>query len=155
MGYKYTKHNGKKIYVPIVVKNKECLVYYIKGTINTLDMVQATMSVLTDMDVDFHDVCDAENLGISSQQFNDILDIDVSESKMTDGALKRYYEKKLASDIDKYDHSDNLVSGDAVLSVSCPGCGFGHYSWKDFESIPQDNFNCVECGRPLIEYIGD
>lgn len=151
MIYKPPIHNGKQIWVPIVVKSKDFLVGYVSGMSLIEDMlVDALQSNNIEIDLKGIDLC------INSSRFNDILENDQREANCTEDELKKYYTKMVQNKINKVEshHPDNQhVFDSCFLEVECP-CGLGIYSFKTQYEVPKENFNCQICGRTIIQYTG-
>lgn len=143
-------NDGNPYYVPVVAKNRDFLVGYIKG----LDLGR---EILIDV---MESVGVKVNLGkldvvLDSNRFNDILKNGKHESEMTVDDMKEYIfdifnevSSKLDSDSSEIGAFDN-----DLLHVEC-SCGYGFYSWVNYEDIPEETFHCGECGKVLIHYTG-
>lgn len=141
--------NGKPYYVPVVVKNKDSLVGYIKG----LDYGREVIT----------DVMDSMGIAVTlprldvmldSNRYNDILKNGKHESEMSESDMKEYLLDLLEEISAKLDSgSEQGVFDEDILHIECL-CGLGIYSWNDYNLIPEKTFKCTECGKVLIHYTG-
>jgi len=143
--------DGQPYYIPIVVKNKDYLIGYIKGIEDSKDIMNDLLSYMNiNADVDNMDVM------LDSTRFNDILENGKRESEMSDEELRDYFYD-LIDEISRKNTDDNIennIDDDYIFHVEC-SCNLGYYAWKDYDSIPDENFKCVNCGKVLIHYTGN
>lgn len=151
MIYKCPVINGKPYWVPIVVKNRDFLIGYIRGGIDREFLFKDVMKS--------HGI-DVENAGedvfLDSSRFNDVLENGKRESELSDAELNAYYEEMVKEKIQKMEdhHPDNEhVFDDCFLTIECQ-CGLGYYSFKEENDIPKEKFVCAQCQRILIDYTG-
>jgi hypothetical protein len=148
MIYKATIDN-KPYWVPIVVKNRDFLVGYIKGFNLIKEMVEESAKKL-DMDLDFGEV----DLCLDSSRFNDVIGDGRHERDLSENELNEYYKSEIERKISKMSikHPENQKNVfDDVLTVEC-NCGLGIYSYKHYNDIPDKPVNCQICGKKIIDY---
>jgi len=141
--------DGNEYYVPVVIKNRDTLVGYINGQEEfkqSMEMAFEFMGTNISLGEKYFDY------GLDSSRFNDIMPDGRRESDLSDDEFADYLQSMenehvavMESAPSKYDYS--------LLKVECT-CGFGFYSWEDFDSIPTETFKCHECGKVLIHYTG-
>jgi hypothetical protein len=156
MHYQPPVMNNKPVYVPIVIKNRDYLLGYIKGREISkfiTDIVSTSLNTYIKIDTNLIDNC------LDSTRFNDILDNDkkrseCSEDEIHDLLLNKFKERIEKDLCQETKHADNVddVLDDYVLILECPSCGLGFYYFKKNDDIPHENFACKECGRVLIHY---
>ena len=149
MKYKPVKDvNGIPYYVPIVVKNKDYLIGYIRGLETGKDIMSDVLSYMN-IDTDFGSM----DVVLDSSRFNDILENGKRESNMSDDELRDYFYELIEEITDKTndDNSENNIVDDSVFHVECT-CNIGYYAWNDYDTIPDETFKCVNCGKTLIHY---
>jgi ferredoxin-like protein FixX len=153
MKYPAPIFENKPQFVPVVAKNVDELIGFLRGVNSYLEVVSETLESVG-LDNLHIEVDDADFLDLSSQNFNDVLEDGRRESELSDRELKKYGEKIFADAINNLEgRVADDVKHDRVLAVSCQ-CNFGHYEWKSYKELPKDSFKCVECGRTLIHYTG-
>ena len=142
--------DGNPYYVPIVAKNRDFLMGYIRGLDMSKDMIKDVLAAIK-INVDLGPI----DVLLDSTRFNDILANGKYESEMTINEKKEYIFNIVEEVTTKltYDNSENNISDDDALKVEC-SCGLGFYSWKDPVDIPKTNFCCHNCGKILIHYTG-
>lgn len=143
--------DGKELWVPVVAKNRDWLIGYIKGVHFTQDMLASIFEEL-EIDVDI----DMSGLGMDSTRFNDILPNDRRMSKLSKKEVEKFFNDLNTHLENKAEISDNpddvdVELEDKFLVIECP-CDMGFYNFLTEADIPHDNFNCQICGRPLIQY---
>jgi len=140
--------HGNPYYVPIVAKNKDFLIGYLKGLETAKDIIEEVMESI-DIKVDLGPV----EIVLDSTRFNDLLENGKRESEMTDDELKSYFYDIMEEISTKLTetNSENGVFDNTVLKVEC-SCGFEFKSWEDLEDVPETNFLCRNCGKILIHY---
>lgn len=153
MIYNPPKVDGKEVWVPIVAKNKDWLVGYIRGI---HFMQDCTDGLMEELDVDMH--FEMFGVGLDSSRFNDILPNDKRMSKLTKKEAKKFFsdiEKHLEAKEEILDNPDDedVELEDTFLVIDCP-CDMGFYSFRDEKDVPPVDVNCQICGRPLIHYTG-
>ena len=136
-------HEGKEQFVPVVCKNVDQLIGFLRGSASMGDSIMPHASM-----------CISELLDISSSRFNDIMDDGRRESSLSIQELQEY----LVSIVERCDvlvdsYETDKFENDDVLRVSC-GCGLGYYSWADYKSLPSETTKCDVCGRVIIHYTG-
>jgi hypothetical protein len=151
--YKPPVINKKKCYVPIVCKNKDFLVGYIKGVYLMTDVFE---SIFQNMGLNLKiGSINSTNLCLDSTRYNDILHNDVRESDLTDEEVKEYFDYivEQKKEIFEAQHPDTNadILRDNFLNLECT-CGLGFYFFKKPEDVPDNNFKCKECDRTLIDY---
>lgn len=135
--------SGKKYFVPCVAKNKDALIYYVRGVnhcaISILKQMPDSATLRTDLE-------------LNSLRFNDILPDGKKIHELTKkdyDEMEKEIQEKLA---DK--HPDNNVKVEEhFLAISCPNCG-NNYVFNDPDEIPEETFFCGLCERVLIDYTG-
>jgi len=148
MKYKAPTINGKKYWVPVVVKNKDHLVGYLEGMKIMEDMI---LDALYQNGIDVN--IDSMELFLDSLRFNDILQDGRRESELKPDEKKQMLVDLVDNKLKKINdpHVENNIDDDSVLSIECL-CNLGYYSWNNVYDIPNDKFYCVHCGRLLIDY---
>ncbi len=151
MLYKAPKIDNIPQWVPIVVKNKDFLIGYIRGK-NLIEDLLTDVLEKNNIVVDFHGI----DLCLDSSRFNDILENGKRESELSKKELNQYISDMVKNKIDliKHDHPENKnVFGEYFLRIDCV-CELGTYIYKEEENIPSNNLVCELCGRTLIDYTG-
>lgn len=151
MIYKAPTIDNKVYWVPIVAKNRDYLMGYIKGCQNVEDII---LDSLNNAGMDLKglhiDLC------LDSSRFNDVLENGLRESDLSREEINRYYEKlikqKFERVTEKHPENEAGILDAYFLTVECP-CGLGIYSFQRNE-IPDKQFKCAECGRIIIDYTG-
>ena len=142
--------DGNPYYVPVVAKNKDFLMGYLRGLDTAKDMIKDVLaSININVDLGSIDVL------LDSTRFNDILENGKYESEMTEAERKSYIFDIVEEVTTKltYDNPENNVFDNAPLKLEC-SCGLGFYSWDVVEDIPKTSFSCHNCGKILIHYTG-
>ena len=154
MIYEPPVYEGKQQYVPVVSKNVDHLVGYLKGTNSYLSVMSESLASLGLDDINF-DVNNAEFLDLSSGNYNDIMEDGRRESQLSKKEKDEYLEQIIdkASDLVAAKYADKSKDDSDVLQISCQ-CDMGHYFWKNYSDIPKQTFKCDICGRVLIHYTG-
>jgi len=143
---------GNEYYVPVVCKNKDFLIGYIRGLDMAKEMINDSLTSV-DINIDLGPM----DVILDSTRFNDILINGKHESDMTDEELKQYITDIVEEVTDKFDTDNienNVYDDDEILNLEC-SCGLGFYSWQEYEKIPKESFKCDNCGKILIHYTGD
>lgn len=143
--------NGTPYYVPIVAKNRDTLIGYIRGIADGKDiMTDVLESIDIKLDLGPMDVV------LDSTRFNDLLQNGKYESDMKDEELQSYIYDIVGELTDKMtdDNSENNIKSENVLAIECV-CDLGYYAWDSLDKIPHETFKCGECGKVLIHYSGD
>jgi len=142
--------DNKPYWVPIVVKNKDFLVGYIKGFNLIKEIIEDSARKL-DMNLNFGDI----ELCLDSSRFNDITEDGRYERDLSRNELEEYYKSAIQKKINRIsiEHPENggNVFNDNVLTVEC-NCGLGIYSYKHYDDIPDKPVNCQVCGKKIIDY---
>lgn len=151
MKYVSPLFEGKEQFVPIVAKNVDELVGFLRGSASFLEIMEETLTSIGLPKCDLG-VNDAELMDLSSSNYNDVLEDGRRESLLSKKERKEYAEGLLETAIDMVDVKmiDN-PNTDNVLNISCL-CNFGFYSWKEYKDLPKDSVVCADCGRTLIHY---
>lgn len=142
--------NNKPYWVPIVVKNRDYLIGYLKGVLLLEDILSDSLKMLgLKLNLDIID------LFLDSSRFNDIIEDDRRESEMSTDEKKKFLINLINEKIHKLNnpHVENQIHYGDILNVDCK-CGLGFYSWKKEKDIPKKDFKCSVCGRLLIQYTG-
>lgn len=149
MKYRTPKVNGKKYWVPVVVKNKDYLAGYLEGMSLMGDMIIDSLQK-NGIEINTNEI----ELFLDSSRFNDILKDGRRESELSDTEKKKMLyeiiEEKMTR-VKEHHVENNIENDDSVLSIECL-CGYGFYSWETVYDIPDKKFDCVHCGRRLIDY---
>ena len=139
--------NGKAYWIPVVIKNKDYLMGYIKG-------VECVEGLLSDslksmgVDIDFN----VADMFLDSSRFNDVLEDGRRESEISDDERKEFLINLVKEKLDRTasGHVENDIKYTDPLAVDCT-CGLGFYSWK-WDEIPSETFKCEICNKILIDY---
>lgn len=147
---KYIPHtlNNKPYWVPIVVKNRDYLIGYLKGIKLIENILSDSLKVVgLNLNLDIID------LFLDSSRFNDILEDGRRESELNENEKKAILIDIIKNKTHKLNnfHVENETEYDDLLNIDCK-CGLGYYSWKEEFDIPIENFKCSICGKLLIEY---
>jgi len=139
---------GNPYYVPVVAKNQDFLMGYLRGLDTANDMI---MDVLTSIDINV-DLGKIDIL-LDSTRFNDLLENGKYESEMSDDEKKSYIFDIVEEVTYKLseENSENNLFNNTPLKLECT-CGLGFYSWANIDEIPETNFKCHNCGKILIHY---
>lgn len=153
MKYVSPLFGGKEHYVPVVAKNVDELVGFLRGSASFLDVMEETLKTIGLPECDLG-VNDAELMDLSSSNYNDMIEDGRRESLLNKQERMEYGDRLLEMAINIVDVKmvDN-PNTDNVLNISCL-CNFGFYSWKTYKDLPTDSFICADCGRTLIHYTG-
>ena len=140
--------SGNLYYVPVVAKNKDYLIGFIKG-IQTFKHTLADALETLNMDVDLgpYDII------LDSGRFNDVLENGKRESEMSEDEFVKYVSSlvdEISAKIDSGDVENNITDG-SILKVECV-CGLGFYAWDSTDDIPDERFICSNCGKVVIDY---
>ena len=143
VSFKYVNplHKGKPQFVPVVAKNRDELVGLINGYSSVIEISGQVIlfKILSDL--------------TGSHRYSAVLHEDFEVSKHTLNELVAYVQDRVTRTLDLLDkESDYSIYDDYLLPVSCT-CG-SFYGFKDFTDIPEEDFDCVDCGRAVIQYIG-
>ncbi len=144
-------YNGKPYFIPIVVKNKDFLV----GHLNGVSLIEYTLlDALKNMNVNLD--LKSLDLFLDSSRFNDVMEDGRREHELSDEEKKKNFMEIFSDKIDKINnvHEDENTEYNDILRLECQ-CGYGYYSWDNYEKIPTEQFKCSECGRVLIDYTGN
>jgi hypothetical protein len=154
MIYEPPIYEGKQQYVPIVSKNVDQLIGFLRGVNSYLDVVTESLEMVGLEDVEF-DVTNADFLDLSSLNFNDIMEDGRRESTLSKKDKEEYFYNLMENAkqlvMVKYEKTDAKYTD--ILRLSCR-CELGHYFWHKYSDIPTDTFKCEICGRVLIHYTG-
>lgn len=139
--------NGKSYWVPVVIKNRDYLMGYIKGVGVVEDLLKESLESMG-VHIDFNVV----DMFLDSSRFNDVLEDGRRESEISDDDKREFLINVIKDKLDRTTtkHVENDVGYTDPLSVECT-CGLGFYSWK-WNSIPDETFKCGICGKILIDY---
>lgn len=150
MYYNPPEENGNPYYVPIVAKNKDLLIGYLRG-INDGKILITEALESVNIDIDFGPV----DVILDSTRFNDILEDGRRESELSRDELAKYINDTVEILTNKMlgDNSENNIKRENVLDVEC-SCGLGYYAWRTYDDIPEESFKCTNCGKVLIDYCG-
>jgi mRNA-degrading endonuclease HigB of HigAB toxin-antitoxin module len=134
-----------KYFVPVVCKNKEWLIGYLKGIENCMSQVETESGYIK------------IRLGLDSFRFIDLIDVEGKSYRLcehTEFETEQVYKKELSEIKNAKQHPDNKAkkNNDILFSISCPNCG-NYYEFKDAEEIPEDAFFCGLCDRLIIDYV--
>ena len=143
--------DGKKIFVPVVCKDRSYLLGYLNACQDCHEM--SLMLGLYPIDEASSPYTNALALGLSSMRYNDITEDDISDELITAEMKERDLADLIEELDDMVENPEQHTSRDGVLIVDCK-CGLGFYAFKKYEDIPEETFKCVECGRTLIQYTG-
>lgn len=154
MRYAAPLFEGKEHYIPIVMKNRDCLVGFLAGVHEYYTTMSSIFEELGIGDVLFSPG-ESEMYSMSSRKYNDIMPDGRRESLLTKKEKKQIFDGVLeeAEGMMESEENDGIVEYSDVLKVSCH-CGMGFYSWEDYEDIPSVDVKCDICGRHLIHYTG-
>ena len=150
MHYNPPEENGTPYYVPIVAKNKDFLIGYLRGISDGKNLISDALESVN-IDIDFGPV----DAILDSTRFNDILEDGRRESELSEEELKKYIYDTVEQLTTKMlgDNSENNIENDNVLEVECT-CNVGYYAWRELDDIPEESFRCTNCGKVLIDYCG-
>lgn len=153
-----TTVDKKPYWVPVVCKNRDSLVGYIRGMkfiLGTLDGMKNTKNneIETEIIIDYGQVDPC----LDSSRFNDITPgLDKRESEMSNEELKMFRQgmikKALLRGIEHHPDNDPSIFKDVFLKLECAHCEMGFYQFEEPEDVPEENFYCQICGRKLIDY---
>ena len=139
-------------WVPIVVKNKDFLIGYIKGKLLFEDLLSDILNA-NDINIEFGSI----DLCLDSTRFNDVLENGKRESEMSSKELKEYIDDMVKQRVDYLNnkHPDNgeNVFGEYFLRLDCV-CNLGTYIFETEDDVPENNLCCEFCQRVLIDYTG-
>lgn len=153
MYYKPPTLKGKPYYVPVVVKNKDMLLGFLKGKYlikQIVNTINATLGFDSIMDYTLIDEY------LDSRRFNDIMKNGKKEKEFTNEELFTHYYNEFKTKFEKdknRNFSDFKVFEKDVLTIECV-CGLGIYSYNNEKDIPDTDFYCHNCGRKIIHYTG-
>jgi len=134
-------------YIPVVVKNKDQLVGYISGYRKAIEQSEVFLGIMAKRPVKIVKLDDPVAMGLDSYRYNDLRSDGRLESDIED--LFSYSD--MFSSLDDKEELDDDIDDVGILTVECR-CGFGIYTFRSSEEIPNDDFCCVECGKKLILY---
>lgn len=150
-------NNGNNIWIPVVVKNRESLIYFIKGyQYTTYIYAQIFAQSGGKIEIKGHD------FPISSETYNDTLMNGKKQRDLTDKELDDYYATLRENITEKYEKINNTNGENTVkcsdtdepyFNIDCPGCGMP-VLFAVSNEIPYDDLNCPMCERQLIDYTG-
>jgi hypothetical protein len=132
--------NGKRLWVPIVVKNKDYLLGYIESCRVAYDNYELPLNKCL--------------LSLGSDRFNDTMMNDKKPNEMSKDELTELVtdmiDESVTLDPD-YADNDSSIYYDNQLVVECPECRMVEI-FKTDEEVPEEDFSCLSCGRKLIIY---
>jgi ribosomal protein S27E len=143
-----TRKREKPYFVPIVAKNKDELIGYLKGFYDFQEMVIKYGS--EEIPIDFITLRPLLN----STRFNDVLPNGKMLSVMSEREKDDYAFKEAQKNINrlKYDDNDiNILNSEFVLDIECPHCD-NYIAFRYFDDIPKKKMKCPECGKILLDY---
>lgn len=132
-----------KNFVPVVAKNKDFFVGYLKGNENIMSQIYTEDETLR------------FQVRLDSLRFIDLIMLNgkpIRLSDYTEDELKNMF----ATEIDnrKQFHPENKKKSESLLfSISCPICD-NYYAFKNEEEIPEQSFFCGLCDNLIIDYTG-
>lgn len=161
------KKDGTQLYVPVVMPNKDALVWYLTGFHKATANIAEALEVSPDNENEDEEMITDIRLTnpngfnlftIDSTRFNAILPNDKSESTMTDDDIEEFYEhlQNKISVAEESGHAENVDPGTIDLgffSVECPECNWEKpVTFPSPKDIPDTDVHCKCCGRKLIHY---
>ena len=141
MTYKDLLFCEKPYFIPIVIKNRDFLIGYLK----CIHFIEDVVSIAIN---NYH----ITNYALDSSRFNGIMFDGKYVNDMTPKDMMDYIETEANEIVNRkiYDHPDNII-GNNFLNIEC-SCGLGFYNFKEHKDIPHDDLICSNCGKYLILY---
>ena len=153
-----TTVDKKPYWVPVVCKNRDQLVGYIKGMKFILGTLDGMKNSNEETGVESEIVIDYGQIDpcLDSSRFNDITPLDKRESEMSKEELKKFRQgmikKAVLRGMEYHPDNDPEIFKEVFLKVECEHCGLVFYQFENPEDIPEESFYCQICGRKLIDY---
>lgn len=141
--------DGRIQHVPIVVKNKDVLIGYIRAYNDLLTSIyEGNLLDLNDQNI----LAQLSPI-FDSSRFNDYVDDGVKATDLTKEQFEQIRNQEIESYQKSLEHPDNKddILDVGFFSVDCV-CG-NFMSFKTVKDIPETDFKCDLCERTLIQYI--
>jgi hypothetical protein len=132
--------NGKKYWIPIVVKSKEYLLAYLSGVLHVISTYEFPYNKI--------------DLNLDSSRFNDIVDTEGTRAEEIDSEeAKKLLADPPKNEMPKEKHPENKdgILKPTLLELECPNCG-NYFGFDKKEQIPEENLICNVCENTLIYY---
>lgn len=141
---------GECTYVPVVSKNRDMLIGYLRG-FETIKNYVSDISESLKVDLDL----DRSSIMLDSLRFNDILENGRVESECNIEEIRDYFVDIVmnASNRIQSNTDENKVIP-PLLEVECV-CGYGYFSFESYDDIPHEDLLCPDCGNTIIHYTGE
>lgn len=144
--YNPPKYKGKSCWCPVVVKNRDVLIGYIKGFDFVMDIIQSVSGNAPSL-----------SIALDSSRFNDIMPNGKRLSDMTDTEKEKYTAELCTEKANSIpDETVPQSETDVVLpflEIVCPCCNIPYRFERECD-VPKNNFTCSTCGYPLLQYTG-
>lgn len=138
--------DGRIQHVPIVVKNKDVLIGYLRAFGDFLEGVGELL------DLNNEEILSRITPIMDSSRFNNYIDDGVDASNFTEEQFEEFKKEKLEIvQGNPHPENDKVDLDVGFFSMDC-NCG-NFVVFKTIKEIPNVNFQCDICDRTLIQYI--
>ena len=137
-----TDASGQPYYVPCVSKNKDSLVYFIRGANMTI------REIMMEFGIEHYKM----NLKIDSLRFVDILPDGRRLSELNPNDYHRMSEENEKRKSEYHPDNANVKNTqNFFFTLTCPYCT-NSYVFKSEDEIPNESFDCGLCNHRMIDY---
>lgn len=149
---------GKYQFVPVVIKNRECLVSFIDQfhviVLNIRELLEDIPSIKKSLKEDIVDMIQTSCLALDNTRFNgwakDGINLDNIKKEELVELIRQSEESANDAEVDGENGKDILESD--YFHIHC-ACG-NYVNFKGPHEIPEHNLKCDICERILIDYMG-
>lgn len=155
--YKNPLYKGVPQFVPVVIKDRDCLIAVITQSYYTIENIEELMeensirkSTIKKL---IGDIC-SSCINLDNTRFNGYAKDGLNLNKIDKKELKKLIEKhmEMLEVVNNSGENGEDILENPYFYINC-ACG-NYISYKDPESIPNKNLNCDICDRVLIDYTG-
>jgi hypothetical protein len=156
--YKNPVYKGKKQFVPVVMKDRDCLICFISQMHSVVENIGELLEEMpgvkkkTAKEIIEHITSSCLNL--DNTRFNgyakDGLNLNTIDQNELKDILVNFSESQEIAKLTG-ENGENIL-GESYFYINC--CCGNYVSFKGPENIPEKNLNCDLCERLLIDYTG-
>lgn len=151
--YKNPVYQGKPQFVPVVIKDRDCLICFI-GHMHLIvenigylleDMPEISKKTAKEILQDVESSC----LNLDNTRFNGYAKDGLNLNKISKKDLIETIKKSMEPE-EITRHTGEDILGDSYFYIHC--CCGNFISFEGPEDVPEKNFHCGVCNRVLIDY---
>lgn len=138
--------DGEIQHVPIVMRNRDTLIGYLKAYGDLLSNVGEII------DLSNEEIVSKLASRLDSSRFNNYIDDGVDSKKMSEEQIEEFKKDRL--DLSRrsiHPENEEVELDIGFFSIDC-ACG-NFITFKTIKDVPQETFQCDICDRTLIHYI--